>query len=75
MRKKHVIILFDFVFLHFCVPHSFYKKIRHINTENGLFQNTILSIIQDKIGFMCFETKDELNRQEGYSIKIFKHEL
>jgi signal transduction histidine kinase/ligand-binding sensor domain-containing protein/DNA-binding response OmpR family regulator len=47
---------------------------RHINTENGLSQNTVLSILQDKNGFMWFGTKDGLNRYDGNTIKIFKQE-
>ena len=46
---------------------------RHINTESGLSQNTVLTIIQDRTGFMWFGTKDGLNRYDGNSIKVFKH--
>lgn len=51
-----------------------YYSFRHLNTENGLSQNTVLSIMQDKTGFMWFGTKDGLNRYDGNSIKIFKHD-
>ena len=47
---------------------------RHLNTENGLSQNTVLSILQDKTGFMWFGTKDGLNRYDGNSFKIFKYD-
>lgn len=47
---------------------------RHLNTENGLSQNTVLSILQDKTGFMWFGTKDGLNRYDGNSIKVFKRD-
>jgi len=45
---------------------------KHLAIENGLSQNTVLSILQDKQGFMWFGTKDGLNRYDGNSIKVFK---
>lgn len=50
--------------------HNYYFK--HITIKEGLSQNTVLSILQDKEGFMWFGTKDGLNRYDGNTIKIFK---
>ena len=47
---------------------------RHLTTEDGLSQNTVLSILQDDKGFMWFGTKDGLNRCDGKSVKVFKYE-
>lgn len=47
---------------------------RKLNTENGLSQNTVLSILQDKDGFMWFGTRDGLNRYDGNSFKVFKYD-
>ena len=47
---------------------------RRLNTENGLSQNTVLSILQDQTGFMWFGTKDGLNRYDGNSFKVFKYD-
>ena len=46
-------------------------KFEHIGTEQGLPQVHILSIVQDKRGFMWFGTNDGLNRYDGYTFKIF----
>ena len=43
---------------------------RRLNTENGLSQNTVLSILQDQTGFMWFGTKDGLNR---YDVTLLKY--
>lgn len=47
---------------------------RHLDTEKGLSQNTVLCILQDRLGFMWFGTKDGLNRYDGNTIKVFKKE-
>lgn len=46
----------------------------HISVEQGLSQDIVTSIVQDRQGFMWFGTQDGLNRYDGYSIKIFKHD-
>lgn len=38
---------------------------RNYGTENGLSQNTVHRILQDRRGFMWFATKDGLNRFDG----------
>ena len=46
--------------------------IQHYSIQNGLSQNTVMAILQDKQGFMWFGTWDGLNRFDGYSFKIYK---
>ncbi|HRG79937.1 MAG TPA: two-component regulator propeller domain-containing protein, partial [Cyclobacteriaceae bacterium] len=40
--------------------------------ENGLSQNSVYRIYQDKKGFMWFGTADGLNRYDGENIRVFK---
>ncbi|GHT59873.1 hybrid sensor histidine kinase/response regulator [Bacteroidia bacterium] len=47
---------------------------RRFGVENGLPQNTVSCILQDKQGFMWFGTKDGLSRYDGYTFKNFKHD-
>ena len=44
-------------------------------TENGLPQNLIGKIIQDKTGFIWLSTRDGLSRFDGYDFVNFKHEI
>ena len=42
-----------------------------ISQNNGLSQNTVYTIIQDKYGFMWFGTNNGLNRYDGYDFTNF----
>lgn len=48
-------------------------KFEQIGLEQGLSQSTVNAIVQDAQGFIWFGTQDGLNRYDGYSIKVFKH--
>ncbi len=45
---------------------------RNMAVEDGLSQNMVYSILQDKTGFIWFGTLDGLNRYDGLKFKIFK---
>lgn len=45
---------------------------RHYEIENGLSNNSVITSLQDKDGFLWFGTSDGLNRFDGYDFKIFR---
>ncbi len=47
---------------------------RKLQVEDGLSENTIYCILQDKQGFMWFGTKDGLNRYDGNSFKNYHYQ-
>ncbi len=55
---------------------DFYKDIRfnRLSINDGLSQNLISAIHQDQYGSIWVGTKDGLNKYNGYSFRIFKHD-
>jgi hypothetical protein len=49
-------------------------RFEHITVEEGLSQNGAYSIIQDSKGFMWFGTQDGLNKYDGTSFTVYKHD-
>ena len=46
---------------------------RHLEVADGLSNNTVYAILQDKDGFMWFGTRGGLNRYDGYTFKVYRH--
>lgn len=46
----------------------------HLGVENGLSQNSVLSITQDARGFMWYGTRYGLNRYDGHQFKVYKND-
>ena len=44
----------------------------HHSSENGLSQNSIMSMVQDHNGVLWFSTWDGINRFNGYDFKVYK---
>jgi len=44
----------------------------HYSSEDGLSQNTVMSMLQDHKGIMWFATWDGINKFNGYTFKTFK---
>lgn len=68
--KKSIVVLFLVVVcaLQAQVVHQF----THYSVDDGLSENNVLCILQDRKGFMWFGTYDGLNRYDGYSFRNFK---
>src|SRR5215208_6762148 len=47
---------------------------RHLTIADGLSQNAVSAIMQDRRGFMWFGTKDGLDRYDGYRFVVFRHD-
>src|SRR5262249_34854045 len=45
----------------------------HLTTADGLSQNSVLDILQDRRGFMWFATGDGLDRYDGNAFVVYKH--
>ena len=52
-----------------------YYQFSHLDIDNGLSHNRVLSIYKDQQGFMWFGGMSGLNRYDGYSFKVFKHKI
>lgn len=48
-------------------------KFSHITADQGLSMGVVNCILQDSRGFMWFGTQDGLNRYDGYSMTVYKH--
>ena len=49
-------------------------RFEHLTIQDGLSQNAGLAIFQDSRGFLWIGTQDGLNRYDGYSFTVYKHE-
>jgi len=47
-------------------------RFEHLSLEQGLSQETVKTILQDRAGFMWFGTQAGLNRYDGYRIRTFR---
>ena len=49
-------------------------KFEHLSVEHGLSHSGVLCILQDSKGFLWFGTADGLNRYDGYTFRVYKHD-
>jgi ligand-binding sensor domain-containing protein/signal transduction histidine kinase len=49
-------------------------RFERITAEDGLSQNAVLAIWQDRQGFMWFGTEGGLNKYDGYEFIVYKHD-
>ena len=74
--KNTFCVLACFFITIFCQAQSVEEHyyFRNLSIRNGLSQNTVNAILQDRKGFMWLGTKDGLNRYDGLSFRKFKHD-
>ncbi len=77
--KTIIRTLFPVVILLLSMPADSYDRVPndirfdHLSTEDGLSQDTVFSILQDRKGFMWFGAQDGLNRYDGYEFRQYKN--
>ena len=49
-------------------------RFNHLTTNDGLSQSYVTAILQDRRGFMWFSTRDGLNRYDGNTFIVYKHD-
>lgn len=49
-------------------------KFTHLTNMDGLSQSTVQAIVKDRYGFLWFGTQDGLNRYDGYTFKVYRHQ-
>ena len=69
---KNVFILFLLCLPTAIVAQPANIRFEHLSIEDGLSQNSITALLQDRRGFMWIGTQDGLNRFDGYRIKTWK---
>lgn len=69
------LLLFNFTFVASFTTSTYAQNVRFsaITTAEGLSQNTITALIQDRQGFLWIGTPDGLHRYDGYSLIDYKH--
>lgn len=77
VRDESRLLVFVLLFLLFLSLHvngqpPLRLKFHHLDVNNGLPQNSIYSIVEDKYGFMWFGTWGGVVRYDGYTTKVFR---
>jgi ligand-binding sensor domain-containing protein len=69
------IFTISIVFFHLCLFGQGQYRFQHFTIKDGLSQNTVNCVLRDKQGLYWIGTQDGLNLYDGYSVKIFRHDL
>ncbi|MBK8807921.1 MAG: hypothetical protein IPO21_15260 [Bacteroidales bacterium] len=71
--QKISILIFLFVVFQNTIAQKPKLKFDYIGTEQGLKDNYVESVLQDKNGFMWFATDNGLYKYDGYDCKAYKY--
>ena len=70
--RLNLILFLIFTFIGLINAQDKLVKFKTFNSSNGLSQNNVFTIVQDKLGFIWMGTEDGLNRYDGYNFKVYK---
>ncbi|UCF64580.1 MAG: response regulator [bacterium] len=73
LYKVFLLLLYPSLFSSLSISQPPDLLFQYLTSEDGLSNNCVQCIVQDKQGFMWFGTSDGLNRWDGYNFKIFTH--
>jgi signal transduction histidine kinase/ligand-binding sensor domain-containing protein/CheY-like chemotaxis protein len=73
--QKYIVLLIIF-FSFFCIAHHIYAQLpsltfNHLTIKEGLSQDAVSTVYQDKDGFMWFGSEGGLDRYDGKTVKSF----
>ena len=66
--------LFFICFANFGFAQNNIYKFNYITDANGLSQNSVVAIHQDKLGQVWIGTRDGLNKYDGVEFKVYRHQ-
>jgi ligand-binding sensor domain-containing protein/serine phosphatase RsbU (regulator of sigma subunit) len=76
MNLIRITIVFSFCFtIQYLAAQPIHMKFEHMGVDQELPHNYVLSVAQDKHGFMWFGTANGLCRYDGYSCKVFNSDI
>ena len=74
MKQSAIIFVFALLAATFSTANADDLYFTHIGEKEGLSQSTVLDIEQDTNGNMWFATYNGLNRYDGYTFTVFRHD-
>lgn len=75
MRKIFkIIVVLLFIEIVNLLAQSGQLVFEHISLEQGLSQSTVLTILQDKEGYLWLGTQEGLNKYDGYSFMVYTND-
>ncbi len=75
LLKKTLLLLLNTVLLVLSGMGQDVTPVEYIGIENGLSNNSVTCIYQDRFGFLWVGTYDGINRYDGYNFKVYRHRL
>lgn len=69
-----IVCLFSLLLAGLIFPQPSSVQFTNLTIDDGLSENSVICILQDRKGFLWFGTGDGLNRYDGHQFKIYKHD-